>query len=157
MKSNYDSAFHLLLELEGYYSNDADDTGGETMYGITKNNFPQEYAYISSLKTKQEKLTFAKNFYLKNFWTALDCDNLPDKYDIVAFQLGVNTGASRAKRMIELTTDWKDLLFYQLKFYAEIGKGTNLKFLRGWVLRVIRTFEFLKSDTVKKKAWQRTE
>ena len=37
---NFDQAVHVILEHEGGYSNDKDDPGGETRYGISKLAYP---------------------------------------------------------------------------------------------------------------------
>jgi len=48
------------LDLEGGYSNDIDDAGGETYAGISRNNFPDWYGWtiIDDLK---DEINFPKN------------------------------------------------------------------------------------------------
>jgi len=65
MKENFDRSFYLLMEFEGIYSDDPDDTGGKTLYGITQNNFPKEFEEISKIKTPEYRLAYAKDFYKK--------------------------------------------------------------------------------------------
>jgi len=53
MKENFERAFELLMEFEGGYSEDPDDTGGKTLYGITQNNFPKEFEEIMKIHTPE--------------------------------------------------------------------------------------------------------
>lgn len=39
MKENFEKAFSFVLKWEGVYTNDKDDPGGETKYGISKKAF----------------------------------------------------------------------------------------------------------------------
>lgn len=40
MNCVFNKAFNNLIKLEGEYVNDADDTGGETKFGISKKWYP---------------------------------------------------------------------------------------------------------------------
>jgi len=139
MRKNFDRAFNLLIELEGR-------EGINSYYGIDKYAFPKEYAEIQQLP-EDKQLDYAKEFYRKNFWDKLDCDNLFDKVDIVAFQFAVHIGWKKVNTLLAMLKDteydWKDILFYQIDFYSQIGKGNNLKYLRGWINRAIRVWENL--------------
>jgi lysozyme family protein len=42
MKDNFDKALSFVLSWEGGYSNDPDDPGGETNFGISKRSYPNE-------------------------------------------------------------------------------------------------------------------
>ena len=144
MKENFDKAFELLMDFEGGYSDDIFDAGGKTMYGISINSFPKEFNELMALKTPKEREEYIRNFYRKNFWDVIKADSLPDKTDIAAFDFAVNSGAGRAKRLLDVTQDWKDYIFYRIDFLIGIGKGTNSKYIRGWVNRCVRLWKALK-------------
>jgi lysozyme family protein len=143
MKENFDRSFYLLMEFEGIYSDDPDDTGGKTLYGITQNNFPKEFEEISKIKTPEYRLAYAKDFYKKEFWDKAGCDDLVDRLDTVVFDFAVNSGISRAMRLLAETQDWQEYLFNRIDFLTEIGRGSNLKFLRGWINRCITLWKAL--------------
>lgn len=78
-----------LLLREGGYSNDPDDTGGETYCGISRKNWPHwlgwhlvdaenakspilhNHIILADRLTKQ-----VADFYLTNFWNPLRCDEI---------------------------------------------------------------------------------
>lgn len=146
MKENFDRAFELLMEFEGGYSDDLNDAGGKTMYGISVNNFPREFAEISALTAPQDRIDYAMSFYKITFWDPIEADGLPDKLDIAAFDFAVNSGVSRAKRLLQVTTDWRDYIFNRMEFLNAIGKGSQLKFLRGWINRCIKLWKTLREE-----------
>lgn len=59
--AKFDKAFTKLIGIEGGYSNDADDAGGETRFGISKRSYPD--VDIASLTLDQ-----AKAIYKRDFW-----------------------------------------------------------------------------------------
>ncbi|MDD4924781.1 MAG: glycosyl hydrolase 108 family protein [Dehalococcoidales bacterium] len=144
MKENFDRAFDLLMRIEGVYSDDPDDRGGKTLYGITEKNFPNEFYEISQIKTPEYRLAYAKDFYKKEFWDKAGCDDLVDGLDIAVFDFGVNSGIDRAMRLLKVTQDWKDYLFNRIDFVVGISKGSQLKFLRGWINRCLKVWRALK-------------
>lgn len=92
---DYDKAFQNLLKEEGGYSEDADDPGGATKYGISSRSYP--HLNISSLTLDQ-----AKKIYFKDFWSPL---LLPQfKSHIIASEMleqSVNMGSKRAVTQLQ--------------------------------------------------------
>ena len=94
------------MQNEGVYSDDKADSGGQTIYGISRNNFPEAYQSVmnsySAGKIDEAKQK-AQAFYDKNFWNPLyEQINKPN----VAFRLfdfGVNAGKKMAVRLIQET------------------------------------------------------
>ena len=148
MKESFDKAFIMLEKFEGYYSNDPNDSGGETFFGISSENWPNQFAEIMALKTLVEKREYAKNFYKKNFWDVIGCDNLPYPLDICAFDLGVNSGVNKAKNLLKVTTNWKDYLFNRIEFYLAISQGKNKVFLRNWITRVFKIWKLCNPENL---------
>lgn len=58
---NFDKAIPVLLEIEGGYSNNPYDLGGETNFGISKKQYP--HLDIKNLTPKM-----AKDIYYNDFW-----------------------------------------------------------------------------------------
>lgn len=151
-----DKAFDLLMINEGGYVNDANDSGGETKYGISKKAYP--YIDIPNLTIEQ-----AKEIYKKNYWDRCKCDYLPDALSVAVFDFAVNSGVNRAIRILQASLRIeidgiignqtigavnrippKDILYeymdrrlqylMSLKSFARYGKG--------WSARVRRVREF---------------
>ena len=66
----FEKAVDLVLEIEGVYSNDPDDPGRETKYGISKAAHPD--VDIPSLT-----LEGAKGIYRRCYWDQFSCGTLP--------------------------------------------------------------------------------
>src|SRR6185312_16903801 len=62
-------AFKIVVGIEGGYSNDPRDPGGETKFGISKNAYPN--LDIASLTLEQ-----AQQIYLRDYWDACGCDTM---------------------------------------------------------------------------------
>jgi len=89
------SAFAEVLIYEGNYSNDPDDPGGETRYGISKRAFPDED--IANLT-----LDRAHDIYMEDYWKPLRCGNIGSQ--LIAnelFEQGVNMGTGTAVMVLQ--------------------------------------------------------
>ncbi len=90
---------------EGFYSNDAEDPGAETVLGLTRKDDPDwaGWAIVDAYKTQpgfpenmkddQRIYESAQNYYKKRYWTPMGCDYLMSQ--VIAnklFDAGVNLG-----------------------------------------------------------------
>lgn len=114
MRSNFEEAMDFTFKMEGAYSNDKRDRGGETCFGISRNNFPdwEGWQVIDDLKEfagvipsgdrilteMQDKIY---DFYKKEFWDKLRCDDLPSGVDLFVFDCGVNQGVGTAAKCLQ--------------------------------------------------------
>ena len=130
MDDNFDRCFAFLMSWEGGYSNDPDDPGGETNFGISKRSHPN--VDIRGL-TEEE----AKRIYRSAYWTPCDCQNKPWPWDLIIMDTAVNIGQKRALVMFQENQDWKDYLMARIKYYISISSKTKDKFLKGWINRVM--------------------
>lgn len=94
----FDDVFTRLLGHEGGYTNDPNDPGGETNWGISKRSYPT--VDIKNLTREDAKL-----IYRQHFWNKVDGDRLIERgFDGVAFQLfdfAVNSGIETAVRYLQ--------------------------------------------------------
>jgi lysozyme family protein len=145
---NFDQAFDRLISREGGYTNDTDDPGKETKFGISKRSYPD--VDIANLT-----LESAKAIYKRDFWDALG-----DIHPVIKFQVfdfAVNSGIQTAIRKLQLaigaaddghwgprsaaalsTMDLNDVL---MKFAAQrllfmTSLSTWDKFGKGWARRI---------------------
>ena len=92
---NFEYAIAQLMEIEGYYSDDPDDMGGETKYGISQKAYPD-------IDIKALTFDDAKQIYKRDYWNKLQCDSFTD--DVIAWELfdfGVNAGVKKSARILQ--------------------------------------------------------
>ena len=94
MKLSWDDVFDRLMGHEGNYSNDPNDPGGETKWGISKRAYP--HLDIRNL-TRNE----AKYIYYWDFWVIIDAKDLPDGVAFQLFDFAVNSGIQTAIRYFQ--------------------------------------------------------
>jgi lysozyme family protein len=94
--NNFDNAFAHIIGVEGGYSNNPADPGGETKYGICKRSYPGE-------DIKNMTLDRAKMIYRRDYWDKVKGDELPTPLDSFVFDSAVNQGVEPAIRMLQRT------------------------------------------------------
>lgn len=162
---NFEYAVSIIFAKEGFdqVTNDPNDTGGLTKWGISKKAFP---GYDIENLTFQE----AKDIYKKYYWAPLGCEYIhSDKIAMELFDFGVNAGPSTAVKCIqralnliqypvqadgrmgpytvqkinEAILNYEQSLFMGLigfefmHYYALVQQDPKqLKFIRGWLARL---------------------
>ena len=102
MKSNFDPSLELVLKEEGGYVNNPKDPGGMTNLGVTKRAW-EAWMQRSVTEAEMRGLTpeAVGAFYKAQYWDKICGDQLPKGLDYAAFDLAVNSGASRAIRYMQ--------------------------------------------------------
>jgi len=133
------NAFTKTMISEGGYSNDPDDSGGETYRGITKKNFPNWEGWVIVDQHKPKYLEIindsnleylVKDFYEKNFWVANKLDQIDQLIPDLAermFDVLVNMGPSRAGKFLQQTVNilnQNGKLYPDITVDGAIGPGT---------------------------------
>lgn len=95
---NFDDAFTRLLGHEGSYANHPDDPGGETMWGVTK-RVAVAFGYTAPMRDMPRDT--AKAIYRKQYWDAIQADQLPDSARFEVFDAAVNSGVSQAVKWLQ--------------------------------------------------------
>lgn len=91
---NFDDAIGRVLGIEGGYSNNPNDPGGETQWGISKRSYP-----LIDIRNLTRDGAIA--IYRRDFWSQINADSL---YDGVAYQsldFAVNSGIGTAIRYLQ--------------------------------------------------------
>jgi lysozyme family protein len=96
MKKSFDDAFNFVIGVEGGYSNDPRDRGGETKYGISKRAHPD-------VDIAQLTLDQAKDIYRSDYWDACKCESLDYVLALPLFDSAVNQGVDRACKLLQKT------------------------------------------------------
>lgn len=92
----FSKAFDNVILVEGGYSDDPYDSGGQTKYGITL-AVARAYGYTDTIKDMP--LSIAEAIYRKRYWDAMHLDTVDALYPSVAHELfdsAVNVGTGRA-------------------------------------------------------------
>lgn len=95
--NNFNQAFLDLLGNEGGYSNNPNDPGGETMWGITE-SVARANGYSGAMKDLDQST--AKKIYARNYWIP-EFESLPYKVAFALFDAAVNSGIPQAIRWLQ--------------------------------------------------------
>lgn len=98
MSSKFDDAFVHVVGIEGKYSNDPKDSGGETMYGITL-DVARSFGYGGRMQDLP--LATAKEIYKRRYWEALNLEVMPTEIAKELFDTGVNLGVAAAGTFLQ--------------------------------------------------------
>jgi lysozyme family protein len=103
MKENFLSALKQVLVYEGGYVNNPNDPGGATNKGVTQAVYNQWRLSLGEAKQSVKFLTSqeVQRIYKNNYWDKVKGDQLADGVDLATFDLAVNSGVSRAIKMLQ--------------------------------------------------------
>lgn len=96
-------ALRLMFGHEGGYSNNKNDPGGPTKYGITHRTLAAHrgVASVTAAQVKALTLKEAEEIYRRSYWAQSGGDLLPVGLDYAAFDFGVNSGPARAVKSLQ--------------------------------------------------------
>ena len=109
MKENFGVAFNSMLRHEGGFVNHPKDPGGMTNLGVTKRVW-DEWTGGNADEIEMRSLTPEKvaPLYKKRYWDAVKGNDLPSGLDVCVFDCAVNSGVSRAVRILQRILGVKD-------------------------------------------------
>lgn len=151
MTDRFNRCINVVLRNEGGLSNDLDDKGGLTKYGISQSQFPE-------LDIRNLTIEKAKDIYYDKYWLPLFLEGLVDENAALQiFDMGVNAGIGRAARLAQKASGAfvdgvigkatinainasesfvEHYKWLRKQYYVSIAKGKNEKFLHGWLNRI---------------------
>lgn len=114
-KNIYDKMIESVLANEGFYSNDPDDPGGETIFGISRVNNPnwegwavvdnaKETGKLKSMLDDAGFISAVKSWYRKNYWDRMSLDKIAEVDETIAlriFDAAVNIGVGTVSRWVQ--------------------------------------------------------
>ena len=100
MLENLETSLKFVFKWEGGYTNDPDDPGGATKWGIALNRIGR------TLKMRKKDIVGltiedAEKIYIRNYWNTCRCDLIPTGLDVAVFDCSVNQGPSRARKLLQ--------------------------------------------------------
>lgn len=101
-KANFNAALAFVLRFEGGYVDHPADPGGATNMGITRASLADWRGKpVSKDDVRSLSRVEAGAIYRARYWDAVRGDELPSGVDLAVFDLGVNSGPSRAIRLLQ--------------------------------------------------------
>jgi lysozyme family protein len=98
----FDRCLDVVLRQEGGFSNDPDDPGGATNWGITIEELKKwRGSDVTIDDVKNLKKDEAREIYRTNYWNLMKCEDLPFGVDLTVFDFGVNAGPSRSVKTLQ--------------------------------------------------------
>jgi len=107
--TNWPKALDWVFGAEGDYSDDADDAGGATRFGISLRYLKGKGSLgdidgdgdIDAQDIRELSRTSAAPFYRMDFWDKCRCGDMPFPLAVIIFDQAVNTGSRTAARMLQ--------------------------------------------------------
>lgn len=147
--NDFKKALDFILQLEGGYSNNSNDFGGETNFGITKSVY-DSFRKSKNLPIQSIKLISCdeiQEIYYKKYYLPSGANNINDKkLALIHFDTAVNMGVRRANSFLTLSHG-------NIECYLKLRKDKYIEFanvpgqeifLRGWLNRICRLENFIK-------------
>ncbi len=129
---------------DGGYTDDKDDPGGETKFGISKRAYPD-------VDIKSLTLAEASLLYEKDYWLKVGADKMEKRLAITCFDSAVNCGVGRTRSwLVELEKEkeknpqrsesWaaRWMIQRRTQYYLDLVKKKPAlnKYIKGWLNRV---------------------
>ncbi len=103
--ADFKKAHEFVAKWEGFYSNDPDDSGGETIYGISRVHHPNWEGWILVDEGKKDSIALkemAEKLYRLRYWGPLNLEQVSNqRLATVVYQAGVNCGVSTAAKWLQ--------------------------------------------------------
>lgn len=155
MKANFNLTFSFLHKWEGYKSDDPNDPGRRTIYGISETYHPETVKRLWDME-KSQALIEAKKFYKAKYWDKIGADDLANGFDIMLFDIAVNPGMKLVNRLKPLLPKYSISEFKRIAFVNTIlieriryynlrvkARRANIKYLHGWLNRSFDLWRFV--------------
>lgn len=153
----FKKALSFVLRWEGGYSDDPNDPGGRTIFGITERDYPSLWE-----DGGEPTMEDAKRIYRRDYWEACDCGAMPSPIALMVFDSAVNQGCYRSVQFLQkavgtrpdgvfgpntrrfMLKEWdrdphgvlRDLAAYRLQHYALLDDLDDYYAL-GWARRAV--------------------
>ena len=144
----FDRCIDFVLDHEGYWSEDPNDPGGLTIWGLCM-RYEKEQVIAMKSMSQDEAKACARQYYFDTYWTDVGAENYADDIALVVFDGAVNQGVNIMKAWLnglgnQVTAD-KIVCWRMCRYIERIGLNPNLKvFTLGWMNRLTDLYRRLK-------------
>ena len=103
VSTNFTPCLAVVLTEEGGYTNDPNDFGGPTNFGITLGDLKtwRNNNALTADDVKNMTKAEAQEIYRSEYWNPMQCGDLPNGIDLEVFDFGVNTGVREAVKTLQ--------------------------------------------------------
>src|SRR5580692_11384147 len=101
--ARFDACMPFIFKAEGGYSDNANDPGGPTNFGITLATLKAYEGNPNLTADDVKKLTpaVAREIYRTAYWNRMQCGALPAGLDLEVFDFGVNSGPAESVKTLQ--------------------------------------------------------
>jgi hypothetical protein len=101
--SNFNQCLVVVFGQEGGYTNDPNDPGGPTNFGITLADLKEwrNDQNLTADDVKNMTKAEAQEIYRSKYWNPMQCGDLPNGVDLEVFDFGVNAGVRTAVKTLQ--------------------------------------------------------
>ena len=175
MDDRFKKFLDYIFEVEGGYTDDKNDRGGKTTWGITEEE-ARNFGYAGDMRNLTKD--FAKNIYLKKYYLGNKLDKITDdRVALSIFDWAVNSGGKGIKKAqivankfganlvidgiignktleainaIDPETFLKEYHEMQRAFYKNLAARDSSQegFLKGWLNRVKIKEKFIEKELI---------
>ena len=100
-KTNFVPCLGVTLQQEGGWADNPKDPGGATMKGITLATFRHYVPGATKADLRAISDEWVQMIYRDGYWAAVRGDDLPAGVDLATFDFAVNSGPSRAVKILQ--------------------------------------------------------
>lgn len=140
MRESFDRAFQLTIGFEGKPTQDPNDPGGFTIWGLAKRYHPEV--------DENTNIEYARAVYLKQYWIPSGCDDQPFPMDICLFDSAVNPqndpklpGGGNQEILNLKPENWQEYMIFRMQRYRRVSKEIYVK---GHIFRVLELCKLIK-------------
>lgn len=103
MSDRFDVCHPITAKWEGGWSNNPEDPGGPTHFGVTQATYNAWRKAAGLPQRSIAKITAAEalQIYRKNYWAACGAPNLFPGVDLAVYDASVNSGVSRGRKWLK--------------------------------------------------------
>jgi len=148
-QKEFNRALSFVLKWEGFISGEPPDTGGLTIWGISERSHKKAvYKMFTLIKEgkKEEAFEICKNIYHEVYWKGMLCENYTYPKNIIVFDMAVNMGRGRAKKIMARTNTWQDIILDRLYTYSKFKQAKT--YFRGWANRVLDLWNLIRKEMI---------
>jgi lysozyme family protein len=107
--TNFNKCLAIVFTEEGGYTNDPNDPGGPTNFGITIADLKEWRGRdVTPDDVKNMTKDEAREIYRSKYWNPMQCGDLPDGLDLEVFDFGVNAGTRTSIKKLQDVLGVKD-------------------------------------------------
>ena len=103
ISTNFTQCLAVVFAEEGGYTNDPNDSGGPTNFGITLADLKEwrKNPDLTAEDVKTMTRAEAQEIYRSEYWNPMQCGDLPNGVDLEVFDFGVNAGVRGAVKTLQ--------------------------------------------------------